>query len=65
MIQVNGQSTALEPGTSVEALLQSRGLDPARVAVERNGAIVRRADFSQTLLADGDKIEIVHFVGGG
>ncbi len=65
MIQVNGQSTALEPGTSVETLLQSRGLDPARVAVERNGAIVRRADFAQTLLADGDKIEIVHFVGGG
>ena len=65
MIQVNGQSTALGPGTSVETLLQSRGLDPARVAVERNGAIVRRADFAQTLLADGDKIEIVHFVGGG
>lgn len=65
MIQVNGQSTALEPGTSVETLLQSRGLDPARVAVERNGAIVRRADFAQTLLTDGDKIEIVHFVGGG
>ena len=65
MIQVNGQSTALEPGTSLETLLQSRGLDPARVAVERNGAIVRRADFAQTLLADGDKIEIVHFVGGG
>ena len=65
MIQVNGQSTALEPGTSVETLLQSRGLDPARVAVERNGAIVHRADFTQTLLADGDKIEIVHFVGGG
>lgn len=65
MIQVNGQSTALEPGTSVETLLQSRGLDPARVAVERNGVIVRRADFAQTLLADGDKIEIVHFVGGG
>ena len=65
MIQVNGQSTALEPGTSVETLLQSRGLNPARVAVERNGAIVRRADFAQTLLADGDKIEIVHFVGGG
>ena len=65
MIQVNGQSTALEPGTSVETLLQSRGLDPARVAVERNGAIVRRADFAQTPLADGDKIEIVHFVGGG
>ena len=65
MIQVNGQSTALEPGTSVEALLQSRGLNPARVAVERNGAIVRRADFAQMLLADGDKIEIVHFVGGG
>ena len=65
MIVINGQDAPLEPGTSIQALIESRGLDPARVAVERNGTIVRRADFATTLLTDGDKIEIVHFVGGG
>lgn len=65
MIVINGQDTPHNPGDSVLTLLERRGLDPARVAVERNGAIVRRADFAHTPLADGDKIEIVHFVGGG
>ncbi|MDR3766755.1 MAG: sulfur carrier protein ThiS [Butyricicoccus sp.] len=65
MIVINGQDAPFQPSMSVRALLESRGLDPARVAVERNGAIVRRADFDATALADGDKIEIVHFVGGG
>ncbi len=62
---VNGNQLAFTPGLTVQALLENQGLDAARVAVERNGEIVRRADFSQTLLADSDTIEIVHFVGGG
>lgn len=65
MIVINGQDAPFQPGMSVRALLESRGLDPARVAVEVNGAIVRRAAFDATVLADGDRIEIVHFVGGG
>lgn len=65
MITVNGVSEPFSPGATVETLLKGRGLDPLRVAVERNGAIVPRASFAQAALADGDQIEIVHFVGGG
>jgi thiazole synthase len=41
------------------------GLDPAKVAVERNLAIVPRSTLADVQLADGDRLEIVHFVGGG
>ncbi|HSF23872.1 MAG TPA: sulfur carrier protein ThiS [Blastocatellia bacterium] len=46
-------------------LLDGLGLKPERLAVEVNQRIVRRADWTSTTLADGDKVEIVHFVGGG
>lgn len=65
MIQVNGSPLEGFAGRSVAALLEEQGFSPARVAVERNGAIVRRADFGSVTLADGDRIEIVQFVGGG
>ena len=65
MIEVNGQPVELVSGSNVLTLLEARGLDASRVAVERNGQIVRRADFGSCLLSDGDRIEIVHFVGGG
>lgn len=65
MLYVNGEPCDIKTPVTVLALLQSRNLAPERVAVERNGDIIRRACFSDTLLNDRDRIEIVHFVGGG
>jgi thiazole synthase len=64
-ITVNGQPRAASPGTSVATLLATMGVDPARVAIERNEEVVPRRTWAEALLADGDKIEIVSFVGGG
>ncbi len=53
------------PGETVGSLLARLGIDPRRVAVERNLEIVPKARYDDTALAEGDRIEIVHFVGGG
>ena len=65
MIIVNGEEFEIASGWSVAKLVEERGLDCSRVAVELNGEIVPRGTFDDTLLHDGDKVEIVHFVGGG
>jgi len=63
---VNGEARELEPAQrTVEALLVALGVADMRVAVEVNGAIVRRAAWATTPVADGDVIEVVQFVGGG
>ena len=62
---LNGEPRRAAPGTTVAALLASLDLDAARVAVERNLEIVPRSTFDTQALADGDRLEIVHFVGGG
>lgn len=64
-IEVNGEPFDCAEGTTLAELAAMRGLKPERVAAERNGALVRRADFTSTALAEGDRVEIVHFVGGG
>jgi thiazole synthase len=64
-ITVNGQPRAEAPGTSVAGLLASMGVDQARVAIERNEEVVPRKTWTEALLREGDKIEIVSFVGGG
>jgi thiamine biosynthesis protein ThiS len=64
-ITVNGKSKELDAPTTVAALLESLKLDAARVALELNREILSRAGFAETLLADGDTLEIVQFVGGG
>lgn len=64
-ITVNGKSLSMPAGSSVADLLVRRQLDQRLVAVERNRTIVPPAQFPSTLLAAGDEIEIVHFVGGG
>jgi thiamine biosynthesis protein ThiS len=51
--------------TDVAGLVAALGLNPRKVAVERNLAIVPRSAYGSTPLADGDRIEIVHFIGGG
>jgi thiazole synthase len=64
-LTVNGELRKTDPGTTVAALLRSMGIDPARVAVERNRDVVPRATWADAGLVDGDKIEIVAFIGGG
>lgn len=64
-IEVNGQTREIPPGMTVSALLESLGIDDGPVAVERNALIVPRADHAFTKLADGDRLEVVQFVGGG
>ncbi len=64
-IKLNGKSFNCPDGTTVCDLIQLHGFAPERVAAELNGALVRRTDFPQTGLSDGDTVELVHFVGGG
>lgn len=64
-ILLNGDPHEIESGCTVAALLRTLDLDAAKVAVERNLEIVTRSAFAETVLADGDRLEIVHFVGGG
>lgn len=63
-LTVNGDPHRAAPG-SVADLVRSLELDPAKVAVERNGAIVPRSALGQVAITEGDVLEIVHFVGGG
>ncbi len=64
-LTVNGEARAAAPGTTVSGLLAAMGVDPARVAVECNQDVVPRRTWAEAALKDGDKIEIVAFVGGG
>ncbi len=64
-IIVNGETRTVGEGATVLVLLQELSLPETRVAVERNRTLVRKADFAGTALAQGDRIEIVTFVGGG
>jgi thiazole synthase len=64
-IILNGEPRAIASGTSLAALAAEIGLEPAKVAVERNREIVPRSTLAAVMLAEGDQIEIVHFVGGG
>ncbi|MFL5277551.1 MAG: sulfur carrier protein ThiS [Myxococcales bacterium] len=63
--QVNGDPVELPEGLSVADLLRHLGVRAERVAVERNGRVVRRARHVEEKLAEGDVLEIVTFVGGG
>lgn len=66
MIQVNGKTAVLsEDVHTVSDLLAQYQLDPKLVIVERNEQIVDKEAYSVTVVQDGDKIELVHFVGGG
>jgi len=64
-IRVNGEHRRVPGGISIAAMLGELGLDPQRVAVERNLAIVPRSTLGDVSVEDGDAYEIVHFVGGG
>ena len=65
---LNGQTREfkqLAPGANLQDLIVELGLKGDRVAVEHNGNIVPRAEWADARLGDGDRLEIVHFVGGG
>lgn len=64
-IELNGDARTVTPGATVADLLAELGVEPAHVAVERNRAIVPRSTFAATALAEADRLELVHFVGGG
>jgi thiamine biosynthesis protein ThiS len=64
-IRVNGEHRRVPGGTSIAEMVNQLGLDPLRVAVERNLEIVPRGTLEAVCVEDGDDYEIVHFVGGG
>ena len=64
MVRINGENLDVG-GTSVAEYLAAAGYDLMRVAVEKNGDIVSKARYADTILKDGDIVEVVSFVGGG
>ncbi len=64
-LTVNGEIRRFQDVPDVAALVAALGLDARKVAVERNLEIVPKSAYAATALADGDRIEIVHFIGGG
>lgn len=64
MVKINGEDRDLA-GVTLADYLAGTSYDPKRIAVERNEEIVPKAAYGQTVLEDGDVVEIVNFVGGG
>jgi thiamine biosynthesis protein ThiS len=64
-VQVNGEIRELPEELTLSELISQLALAPERVAVELNREVVRRASWAETLVREGDQVEIVHFVGGG
>lgn len=64
-VLINGETLELPEQFVLSDLITQLSLTPERVAIELNQRVVRRPDWAKTFLSDGDRIEIVHFVGGG
>jgi thiamine biosynthesis protein ThiS len=64
-VTINGERRELAAGLSIAELLRELGIDGRKVAVERNLEIVPKSTFALTRLGEGDRLEIVHFIGGG
>ena len=64
MVKINGEELNIA-GKTVAEYLATTSYDPKRIAVERNGDIVPKAQYGETVLKDGDSVEVVSFVGGG
>lgn len=64
-ITLNGETRNVSGAMSVANLLRELGLKPVKIAVERNLAIVPRSTYGEVMVEDGDRLEIVHFIGGG
>jgi sulfur carrier protein len=69
MITLNGEAREIEPGTTVAMLVVmlsgDEGRDPRGIAIERNLEIIPKSEHASTMIEDGDRIEVVQFVGGG
>ena len=65
ILHINGEARDIPDGLTLASLIEQLGMKGDRVAVELNLEIVPRATWGETHLKDGDKLEIVHFVGGG
>ena len=64
-IILNGQTRMLEPGTTLAALVAHLGVGGRRMAVEINEEVIPRSEYAEFVLGEGDRVEIVHAVGGG
>ena len=64
-IQLNGKKIAIKPNFSVLDLIKKFKLERKRIAVEYNGTIIQRYRYNKKILKNNDRIEIVHFIGGG
>ncbi len=64
-IIVNGKSFQVEPGTTIGGLIEGYNLNPAVIVVEYNSNIIDRQAYHQIEISEGDRLELVHFVGGG
>jgi thiamine biosynthesis protein ThiS len=64
-VKVNGESRDVSDRSALSELVAQLSLSPACIAIELNGQVIRRTEWEQTVLAEGDRLEIVHFVGGG
>jgi thiamine biosynthesis protein ThiS len=64
-ISVNGKPVQVPQGTTITGLLERLGVEKTRVAVERNRDVVAKKSYDETTLFEGDRVEVVTFVGGG
>lgn len=64
MVKINGEELNIA-GKTIGEYIANTNYDPKRIAVERNGDIVPKAQYGETVLKDGDSVEVVNFVGGG
>jgi sulfur carrier protein len=64
-ILINGEAKEFPNGTLLEDVVEQLSLGGRKIAVELNRAVIRRSDWEKVTLSDNDRIEIVHFVGGG
>ena len=64
-IEINGETRDVPEGINLAQLVAHLALAPERLAIELNRAVVRRTDWPRIIITQGDRIEIVHFVGGG
>ncbi len=64
-ITLNGEKYNLETGSNIVDLIEKLGLNRDKLAIERNLEIVPKSKFAMTIIEEGDKLELVHFIGGG
>ena len=64
-IQLNGRKITIKTGSSISAILKKYKLDSRKIAIEYNGKIIQRTNYSKKFLKKNDVLEIVHFIGGG